>query len=339
MKMKPENWLAALTGASHLEPGRDLPLVLDSDSKSVEMFIHLSGRHNVHLLAWKNLISLLGENPDGFFKGSPDGITLAAKKLQGRLREKRLHEVAHNMALAATARQVMAKLHGLNASLIKGVDFAEIAYGGIENRKFSDIDILVTPEDESSVGLVLSESGFRFVEPKGKKINQSERQWVLESGSGPAFLAEIHTDLVHDPKLRRKMSLNQQLYAAPENGGVTNASRLILAALHGATSHLFGRLQYVLDGMKIAKAGVDANELQQRARQTGSILPVATMLRLAADIYQCDASRELSGALANARHASLERQLITPGMVLSAKNEDRWRYLPQRYLYRAMLAT
>lgn len=143
--------------------------------------------------------------------------------------------------------------------------------------------------------------------------------------------------MVHAPELRARMSLTHGLYAGKSNGGVSGASRLVLAALHGATSHLFARLQYVVDGMMVARTGVDALELQERARRSGAILPVSTMLRLAADIYGCEASSSLLGQLEPVRLASIERRLISPTMVISAKSQTRWRSLPQRYLYRRLM--
>jgi hypothetical protein len=97
-------------------------------------------------------------------------------------------------------------------------------------------------------------------------------------------------------------------------------------------------LQYVVDGMMIARAGVDLQELRLRTQASGALLPLATMLRLAADIYSCTASKALLAGLGRTPAPRLEARLISPAMVLAAKDRNRWRYLPQRYIYRMLLA-
>ncbi len=125
--------------------------------------------------------------------------------------------------------------------------------------------------------------------------------------------------MVHDPKLRRRMTLTYAQYAEPDLGGITNAGRLIVAALHGAASHLFGRLQYVVDGMMVARAGVDIEELRARAAASGALLPLSTMLRLAGQIYGCEGSIRLLAGLGKAPLPLVDSLLISPGMVLAAK--------------------
>lgn len=301
-------------------------------ANQIEPLIDLSVRHNVQLAVLRNLIDLAksGSLPD-----VPDNM--AKSRLQV-LRERRLAEVANNTVIANAAREVMAAMTGMPLALVKGLDFAENVYKGVDARKFSDVDLLIDPACENEVNSRLAGLGYELLPPQGKKIEQSERQWIRRSATTGLSLVEIHTDMVHDPKLRRRMTLNYAQYAAPDQGGITNAGRLIVAALHGAASHLFGRLQYVVDGMMVARAGVDIKELRARAEASGALLPLSTMLRLAGQIYGCEAAIRLLADLGKAPSPLVDGFLISPGMVLAAKNRDRWRYLPQRYLYRAVLA-
>lgn len=323
-----ENWLARLSdpdGVTH-----DIsPQLTDNQINSL---IDLSIRHNVQLAVLKNLIDLAKADSQRF-PDSPD----TKARLQS-LRDRRFAEVANNTVIANAAREVMSNMDGLPLALVKGLDFAENAYKGVDTRKFSDVDLLIDPSCEEEVNRRLTDLGYVQFEPKGKKIEQSERQWTKRGANTGLLLVEIHTDLVHDPKLRRKMTLTYELYASPDHGGVSNASRLVVAAVHGAASHLFGRLQYVVDGMMIARAGVNANELRIRTEASGSILPLATMLRLAGEIYGCKASIGLLASLGKTPAPRVEALLISPQMVLAAKNRNRWRYLPQRHLYRLLLA-
>jgi Uncharacterised nucleotidyltransferase len=323
-----ETWLARLSDPDGITD-RALPALQPGQ---IDFLIDLSIRHNVQLAVLKNLIDLAKAD----LSQSPDAADAKAR-LQS-LRGRRFAEVANNTVIANTAREVMAKMDGLPLALVKGLDFAENAYKGVETRKFSDVDLLIDPSCEAEVNRRLTDLGYVLFEPKGKKIEQSERQWTKRGANTGLSLVEIHTDLVHDPKLRRKMTLTYELYASPANGGVSNASRLVVAAVHGAASHLFGRLQYVIDGMMIARAGVDPHELRIRTQASGALLPLVTMLRLAGNIYECNASEALLASLGKTPAPRLESLLISPQMVLAAKNRNRWRYLPQRHLYRQLLA-
>jgi hypothetical protein len=328
-----ESWLARLSDPNGVTDVR-LPAMLPDQ---IDTLIDLSIRHNVHLAVLRNLVDLAKSGTLQF--KSPAGgpaLTPADLPLQ-HLRDRRFAEVAGNTVIANAARLVMANMQGLPLALVKGLDFAENAYKGVDRRKFSDVDLLIDPSCEAEVNTRLAALGYTLFEPKGKKIEQSERQWTKRGANTGLSLVEIHTDLVHDPKLRGRMTLTFDLYASPDRGGVSNAARLLVAAVHGAASHLFGRLQYVVDGMMIARAGVDATELRARTQQTGALLPLATMLRLAVEIYDCKACAALLADLGKTPAPRLDRLLISPAMVLAAKNRDRWRYLPQRHLYRMLL--
>lgn len=327
-----ESWLARLSDPDGISE-QPLPALAPDQ---IDPLIDLSIRHNVHLAVLRNLIDLTKTGTLQFSASSQGDTAKPAARLQ-HMRDRRFAEVASNTVIANAAREVMANMDGLPLALVKGLDFAENAYKGIDTRKFSDVDLLIDASCEAEVNARLTALGYVLFEPKGKKIEQSERQWTRRSANTGLSLVEIHTDLVHDPKLRRKMTLTYDLYASPDKGGVSNAARLLVAAVHGAASHLFGRLQYVVDGMMIARAGVNANELRARTEETGALLPLATMLRLAVEIYGCEASATVLAGLGKTPAARLDRLLISPSMVLAAKNRDRWRYLPQRHLYRMLL--
>jgi hypothetical protein len=252
-----------------------------------------------------------------------------------RANDLRLQDVARAVLLAGTAREILAASSDLPVVLVKGADFAEAGYGGLHARTFSDVDLLVRNDAQAALGEVLQRCGFTAIPARESRLDYTERQWTRNGPNG-SILVEVHTDMVHAPELRARQTLTYDLYAESGAGGVTAAARIVLAALHGATSHLFGRLQYVVDGLVLARMGVDAAELQERAMRSGALLPTATMLRLAADLYACERSRSLLARL-RTPWGAVERALITPAMVLSAKSAHRWRLLPQRYLYRRLL--
>jgi len=299
-----------------------------------------AGQHNVRPALARNLKQQLERDPEAMLAGDAETIGRSAAHMLEQAEDLRLADMVRAALLADIADRIMAEVNaqGIPAVLVKGPDFAISAYGGLHARTFGDIDLLVRPDAQQPMGEVLGRAGFTPVPPSAKRTSHTERGWVRPDPHGGNTLVEVHTDIVHAPELRAGQTLSYDLYADPEYGGVTPAARLVLAALHGATSHLFGRLQYVVDGLMIARMGVDPDELAARAKRSKATLATATMLRLAAEIYGCPASRTLLDTLGPVPWQRVERRLITAGMVIAAKDTHRWRFLPQRHVYRRLLA-
>jgi hypothetical protein len=329
-------WLARLSDPAGLNghwPAAPLPA---DDARAVDALLYEAVRHNVHLAVHSNLLRLLRDDPAALLAGA--GREAAAGALSERVRAERSEIIAPTMQVAAVARAIRQDLAGFPAVIVKGIDFAENAYGGVHLRSFGDVDILVRAEAAEALGALLSRKGFVPHGHERHAADYAERQWINGApGATGTVLVEVHTDLVHTPELRRRLSLTYDLHAGKDGQGVTPAARLVLAALHGATSHLFGRLQYVVDGLMVARSGVDPDELAERAQASGAALPVYTMLRLASELYGCTTSAALAGTMAPRGIARLERRLITSPMVLAAKSPNRWRLLAQRHVYRRLL--
>ncbi|WP_425418453.1 nucleotidyltransferase family protein [Oricola indica] len=334
-------WLARLSDPAGPNGNHRPPPLPASDSRRLEALVDLAFRHNVRPIVVRNLKRQLGDDPAAMLAGEPPIRDRASEALLDYAEDHWLSDIARAALLADTATEIVGRItaRGIPALPVKGPDFAIAVYGGIHARTFSDIDLLVRADAEDDLGAVLRELGFSAVTPSVRRASHAERGWIRADDYGGTTLVEVHTDLVHAPELRAAQTLTYDLFADPANGGVTPAARLVLAALHGATSHLFGRLQYVVDGLMIARMGVDGDELAERVGRSGAILAAATMLRLASEIYGCPESRELQEKLGPIPWGSLERRLITGGMVIAAKDKHRWRFLPQRRIYRRLLST
>ncbi|MEQ1941318.1 nucleotidyltransferase family protein [Mesorhizobium sp. VNQ89] len=335
-----EAWLARLSdprGANE----RFRPSPFDASERGqMERLVGLAARHNVRPAFARNLMRQLKDAPLDFLAGDTRVVAATSAWLSDHANDLRIGDFARASLLADVAGTIREKIAAaaLPAVIVKGVDFAEVAYGGLYLRTFSDVDLLVRPDAAEALGDVLRDLGFTEHVPSGKRVDYTERAWTRADQHGTT-LVEVHTDVVHAPELRAAQSLTYDLYADPALGGVTHAARLVLAALHGSTSHLFGRLQYVVDGLMVARLGPDPEELVVRAKRSGATLPLVTMLRLAWEIYGCEISADLLGRLGPLRWGGLESRLIRASMVLAAKGEGRWMLLPQRYLYRRLLHT
>jgi hypothetical protein len=336
---KIEAWLARLSDPAGLNPNWLAQPFAIEETAQLNDLLEEAGRHNIRPALVRNLGLVLRTAPDTLIAGAPQAIEMATSSLLAHANELRLLDVARAVVLADIAHDLLdrAAKAGLPVALAKGADFAAAAYGGLHNRTFTDIDLLVRPQAEVALGDILAGLGFMSQEPPRKHASRTERKWTKPHPHVGTILVEVHTDMVHTPELRRHMSLTYDAYADPGKGGVTPAARLIMAALHGATSHLFARLQYVVDGLMIARLGVDAKELAERAKLSGARLPLATNLRLAAGIYGCPHSRALFDALQPVPWSRVERRIMTAAMVISSKGPHRWRLLPRRYLYRGLL--
>lgn len=334
MISKSEQWLAYLADPAGLNTRWAPQPFSKAEQTTPTALLELAHRHNVRPAVCSNLQALLRSNPDALTQRDSE---LAS--LQAAINEARLVDVARAVLLAQTAENILkpATAAGLPAVLVKGADFAKNAYGGLQKRTFSDVDILCRPDAQPELGRILAGLGFDEQTPKASREAHTERSWVKRDSTQGAILVEVHTDLVHAPELRSAQTLTWDLYASPEQGGVTPAARLILAALHGATSHLFGRLQYIVDGLMVGRTGVDRRELAERADRCGARLAAFTMLRLGMDIFDFAEAADLARAVEPAKFGGLERRLITKESVLGGKGEHRWLLLPQRHLYRWLL--
>jgi hypothetical protein len=328
------SWLARLSDPRGINVGWEVvPFAVD-DNRGLDRLFFEARRHSVHFVFLARFADLLRAEPASVICGN--GIDHAAGQLIRRVSDMRLQELARVMAIALAAREVEKAIAGLPVALVKGLDFAEVLFGGISNRSFGDIDLLYDPRVETELRERLIRLGFSEHRPDLHPGHYAERQWIRPHPHMGQILLELHADMVHVEDLRRRVSLPYGRYV-DGRGEVTPAARLILAAVHAATSHLFGRLQYVVDGLMAARAGVDAAELRERGREAGAVIPLRTLLRLAATIFSSDDARILLDALPAPRGSKLESKLIPGSMVLAAKSRSRWRFIPQRRLYRRLI--
>jgi hypothetical protein len=330
------DWLAHFSDPLAPNPRRKAEPFDADDQRGVNRLLFEARRHNVSLVFYSRFIDLLRSCPEAVLRGDRTGERSQA--LLKQVSAMRLQDLGQVMAIAAAAREIRAEIAGLPAVVVKGLDFAEVLFGGLQQRSFGDIDLLYDPRAEADLRAALIRLGFAEHRPELFADHYTERQWIRPHPQLGQILVELHTDLVHTERLRRRISLPFGRYVSGPAAAVTPAARLILAAVHAATSHLFGRLQYVVDGLMAARANVDAGELRERGGEVGAILPLRTLLRLAAAIFPAEEAMRLLEALPDVRGSRLEARLIGPEMVLAAKGRNRWRFIPQRRLYRRLLS-
>jgi Uncharacterised nucleotidyltransferase len=229
---------------------------------------------------------------------------------------------------------------GLRVMLVKGAMFADRIYPKPALRTFGDVDLLVHPEDMAAAREGLAENGLRFhAEPD--RDGYFEEKWTLESADNILF--ELHDDMIGSPKFRPRVSL-QFSHLAPGNDLTcepTPAGLLVLAAVHGATSHRYDRLQQIVDLCLIGRGAagpIVADELADLTARTGSKLSVLSGLDLADRLFDAPECGALADRLGRTAASKFARMLLGPEAVLLGQCPLRSRYSWRGQIFRELIA-
>lgn len=223
---------------------------------------------------------------------------------------------------------------------VKGRTFAERLYAHPTLRPYTDIDLLIPLTARDAVGTVLQAHGFALhtMEYRGTK-DYFEDKWLHDSN--PDVMIEVHCDLVHNPKLRAAFSLTYaDVLAAGDGDGADATALLLVACAHGAASHQFDRLQHVLDVTQCARGAagaIDVGRLRRVAGRCGLTLACAGALSLAGRMFREPHCLELARQLVPGALDRAASGLLTPGLVLDARSDDRSAASWRRKLFRQAL--
>jgi hypothetical protein len=268
-------------------------------------------------------------------------VTAAISPMRKRLAERS----AIALFLSAESRKIPAELRaaGAEAVLLKGADFAARLYNPPSLRSFIDVDLLVRAADWDCVRAAMSRLGYVPVEtPMKYATGYSEQSW--EHPAVPGALVEIHDNLVNSPTIRRGVSVG--FGALPLERGTdgqlraTPAGLLIIAAVHGAASHSFDKLQHLCDIAQIVRgrAGpIDESSLRECMAKTGAAFSVAMGLDLTARVFGEKAAADLLARLKSRWPRRTARLLITPASVVRSQGRRRRGGSWRRQMLRQML--
>jgi hypothetical protein len=126
------------------------------------------------------------------------------------------------------------------------------------------------------------------------------------------------------------------------DGNAEDATALLLvAAVHGATSHQFDRLQHVVDVLLLARGGagaVNLDRLRHVARRCHAGFAIAAALAIAGRVFQEPRCWSLASSLGARVRTILASRLISPRVILcaqtSGRSADSWRRKALRELLR-----
>jgi hypothetical protein len=207
-------------------------------------------------------------------------------------------------------------------------------------RTFTDIDILVASADRERAAKIMAELGFELLEPEYRKgEDYLEDKWCLKTN--PRVLVEIHTDLVHNPSLRRLSSVTYDDVLSAGNGDWEDATALLLvASAHAAVSHQFDRLQHILD-VALAASGaagpVDIARLKRAAPTSGVTTGLHVGLSLAGRMFRQEQLLELANAVSSTPLAAFAGRLLTQDAVMTARSKKRGGFSWRRKVLRQII--
>ena len=246
----------------------------------------------------------------------------APAPLRQALRRDSQANAARNMLLSTALLEVLRHLQaqGISAVPFKGPVLSESAYGDVVLRQFTDLDILVEPEQVAAALRALAELGFELREyghiPEWM-FRRTSHAYTLVSPSQGGAVVELHWALAEeyvgfhlDPKqLWPHLTTVRLLGATVPSLGAEEL--LVLLCVHGS-KHGWRRLAWVADVAALIRSHPNLSwaEFGGLASELGVLGACALGLSLAHDLFGAKApARELCAALPAPALAQLQQQV------------------------------
>lgn len=336
----PERWLLALADPENRRA--DLPCQR-LNAEEVASLCVLAELHGVLPATLNHVDHLLRDEPESFLlkPGLNSEVFATIDPMRKRLAER----LAMALFLGAESRRISSELRasGAEAIVLKGADFAARLYTPSSLRSFIDVDLLVRAGDWDRVNVTMARRGYLPRETPLKHAGgYSERTW--EHPAMPGAMVEVHDNLVNSPTIRRGVSVRfEDLPLERGTDGqlrATPTGLLIMAAVHGAASHSFDKVQHLCDLAQIVRgrAGpIDEISLRECLAKTGAGFSVAIGLDLTARALNETASADLLARLKPRWPRRTARLLITPALVARSQGQRRRGVSWRRQMLRQML--
>ena len=287
--------------------------------------LHAAELHGVLPIVLRRVrqIETIGKRSDnGGYAALAEAIAVARRTM--------VAQAGMEMLLQHNAKLILQDLTnaGLKAIVVKGPTFARRLYAEPALRCFTDIDILIPADSRFVVSERMGRLGFRAVEREYRgTVDYFEDAWLLKDDERVSI--EVHSNLAHNPKLRRFNSITFEDVMAAGAGDPEDATALLfIAAAHGALSHQFDRLQHVVD-VALAAPGaagpIDSQRLKSVANRSGVLRAVISALVLANRMFACDACLRLAEEMDPSLFDRMAARLVSPDSVVMARSAGRGR--------------
>ena len=313
------DWLVGLSDPAG--PGRRLPGAAP-DPKQFAILCNQAEAHGV-------LALVLANGADRFEAPQLDELRQSALS-------RRTSMYGFSVMLRQRARALMSfrGLAKLRATIIKGMTFADRIYPDRALRRFTDIDVLIDPDDLDEAERALSRLGYVLANarPPGPLGKSTCRNWV-DAARGDVVV-DLQVDLVHSSSVQRGVSLG---YRELAGGDPTRPAALLLIALMHAAMHQFERLIQLVDVLQAARALDDEADFAALVDRCGAHLVAVSGLTLAGDVFAEPRCHALAARFEAIRNRRLAHWLIPPGLAVSDIERPAIATILRRRLYRELL--
>ena len=250
-------------------------------------------------LDWKRIINLAkhhGVVPQ-IYRSLSDFHAIAPPDSIEVLRQSQAANARHTLWLTRELLRILEKLESCSVAVLpyKGPVLAEILYGNVSMRQFSDLDLLIHSSDLPRIKSALAELGY---EPRVELTQREERDY-LESGYEYTFDHHLGRNLVEVQWriLPRFYSVDFDVdgffqRAVPRTvSGMTLqtlcAEDLLLVLCVHAAKHAWQQLSWLCDIAELARSQqIDWNAVEEQAKRLGIQRIVAISFALAHQLLE-----------------------------------------------------
>ena len=269
-----------------------------------------------------------------------DGLSTRAEPILEQLARPVRLQAAMHMVLRGELRRIReeAAQRGLSIAVVKGPAAADDLYPSPELRAFSDLDLLVERESHEAADAMLRDMEYQPIVERGLRHDEPYGQTAFtRSRGGLDVRIELHRDLVNSPALQRGVSVGYADLQPGVDGRLSLEAHLVVAVVHGGTSHQFDRLKFLVDVWQIVRNGVghlDLDHLRSLVAGAGAERSLAMACWLTRSIFNCAPAEELAQLLGAGAPAWLDRLTLPPAVVLPSRAPCK---TLRRQMYRSLL--
>jgi hypothetical protein len=246
---------------------------------------------------WKRFVALAEQHrviPRVYRSLTPNSEQLPGQDFAG-LRLKYEENARQALWFVGELARILRRLeaHGIKAMPYKGPVLAQTLYGDVTARQFSDLDILVCPEDVQPAKIALASLGYK---PTIELTARSERAYISSGyeysfdGVSGSHLLEVQWRILPrfysaDFDVAGLFEKAEQVTFAGHSFATLCVHDLLLVLCVHAAKHLWVQLSWLCDVAELAKSRrIDWDATWQRAHRLGLQRIVALNLLLAHDL-------------------------------------------------------
>jgi len=243
------------------------------------------------------------------------------------------------MELEVRGRSILQEMqtNKVRGVVVKGPDFATNLYDRESDRPFTDIDLLVEPDDLIRLGSILKNAGYNQKVRNfwDQSATNMEQKWTASNNEN--ILIELHTNLVHDAALRRRISFGYAEFSSIDNSSTMSPlSRLMVSVIHAGAGHKFHKLQMLVDVLQAYRRLGEMNigQLQDITETIPANLEISISLHLVSQLFQIKSAANCASQFQTGKHSLLVQHLINADVILDTFHDPYKVSRLRRHLFR-----